>query len=114
MHKALIKFTEEVRIRWVQTQHRTDSLYTKIRDIILGSVGTAESKLAMILDMITGQAESAKTRASEKYDEAAGYADEKAAQADHKKGQYESEGKKYWNKKMEKAQQAAGNAKVEL
>ena len=106
--------TEEVRIRWVQTHHRADSLYTKIRDIILSSVGTAEAKLAMILEMITGHAESAKTRASEKYDEAAGYANEKTAQADNKKNEYESAGKQYWNKKMEEAQHAAGNAKVEL
>jgi hypothetical protein len=68
----------------------------------------------MILDMITGHAESAKTRASEKYDDAAGYANEKAAQADRKKADYESAGKQYWNKKVEDAQQAANHAKVEL
>ena len=106
--------TEEVRIRWVQTQNRTESLFTKIRDIILSSVGTAEAKLATILDIITGHAESAKTRTSEKYEEGKGYANEKAAQAGEKKGEYESAGKKYWNEKVEEAQKGAGKAKVEL
>ena len=40
--------TEEVRIRWVQTQHRAESLYTKIKNIILSGVESAEVKLGMV------------------------------------------------------------------
>lgn len=40
--------TEEVRIRWVQTQHRAESLYTKIKNIIFSGVESAEVKLGMV------------------------------------------------------------------
>lgn len=123
---------EETRIRWVQTQNRTESLFAKIRDIILGGVGSTEAKLATILDIITGHAESAKTRAEEKveegkakadeaagyagqkYEEGKGYANEKAREAGEKGAEYESAGKKYWNEKVEDVQRGAGKAKVEL
>ena len=116
---------EEVRIRWVQTQHRADSLFAKIRDIILTGVGTAEAKLATILDMITGHTDSAKARVNEKYDEGKAYAgakydeasdlaNEKAKQAAEKKGEYETTGKGYWNEKVEEARKNAGKAKIEL
>lgn len=39
---------EEVRIRWVQTQHRAESLYGKIKSIIFSSVESAEVKLGMV------------------------------------------------------------------
>lgn len=44
--------TEEVRIRWVQTQHRAESLYVKVKNIILSSVESAEVKLGMVSSLI--------------------------------------------------------------
>ena len=88
-------------------------------------MGTAEAKLATILDMITGHTESAKARVNEKYDEGKAYAsakydeasdlaNEKAKQAAETKGEYETSGKKYWNEKVEDARKNAGKAKIEL
>lgn len=85
---------EEVRIRWVQTQHKADSIYYMIKELILSGVGSAETKLAMvcspyrlpgvclttfvqILDMITGHTESAKARAAQKVDDTKDYANAK-------------------------------------
>ena len=88
---------EETRIRWVQTQHRAESLYTKIVGIVMGGVESAEEKLGMvrrlrpraasadalvqILDVVTGSAEHAKARSKEAYDDAAAYAQDKAGDA---------------------------------
>lgn len=46
--------TEEVRIRWVQTQHRAEGLYARIKNIILSGVETAEEKLGMVSNIHPG------------------------------------------------------------
>ncbi|KAI0078390.1 hypothetical protein K474DRAFT_1660392 [Panus rudis PR-1116 ss-1] len=131
---------QEVRIRWVQTQHVADDLFHKILNTINSGVETAEDKLGQIyrqiLEMITGYSESAKTRSYETYDASKDYANEKVAQgrdyanqkyedakataatgtakAGQKGAEYESAGKKYWNEKVEQAKRKADEAKVEL
>lgn len=108
--------TEEVRIGWIQTQHRAEGLYAKIKNIILSSVESAEVKLGMvsplssrfacrqarlltgtlnvqILDLITGSAEHAKTRSGEKWEEGKAYADEKASSASARGAQNTAEAK---------------------
>ncbi|KIP01457.1 hypothetical protein PHLGIDRAFT_32539 [Phlebiopsis gigantea 11061_1 CR5-6] len=127
---------QETRIRWVQTQHRAGSLYSTILHIIMSGVETAEEKLGMILDLVTGSAEHAKARSQETYDDAAAYAHGKAdgargyadAKFDEASGRYadakqrvgekagetESAGRQYWNDRVEDAKRAADHAKVEL
>ncbi|KAI0790990.1 hypothetical protein C8Q75DRAFT_758816 [Abortiporus biennis] len=68
---------QEVRIRYVQTTHRADDILSKIRDAINNGVGVAEEKIATVLDMLTGYAETAKTRGYETYSGSKAYAGEK-------------------------------------
>lgn len=130
--------TEEVRIRWVQTQHRAESLYSKIKNIIMSSVESAEVKLGMvsslvrscklpmltisqILDLLTGSAEHAKTRANEKYyenkhwahrkaDEATDYANEKVDEARDYAGHKSAEYSAYAGEKADEARDKSADA----
>lgn len=43
-----IVWTEEVRIRWVQTESHANALLSKIKDAINGGVNIAEEKLAEV------------------------------------------------------------------
>ncbi|EJD43062.1 hypothetical protein AURDEDRAFT_152708 [Auricularia subglabra TFB-10046 SS5] len=52
--KTRADLLHEVRIRWVQTQWASESLYTRIKDTIASGVGTAEEKLGKVLDILSG------------------------------------------------------------
>jgi hypothetical protein len=56
----------EVRIRWVQTNNRVESLLNSIRLAISNSVETCENKLTAILELLTGTKDQA-VRDAEKY-----------------------------------------------
>jgi len=62
-------FSEEVRVRWVQTTSGAEALFAKIRDIVNNGVEAAEESLGRILELLGGKTEAARQRASEKVDE---------------------------------------------
>ena len=61
-----------------------------------------------------GASESASEKASEASAKASAKASDAPAKASHKKHEYETAGKKYWNEKVGQAQKKAEEAKVEL
>ncbi|KAK7688573.1 hypothetical protein QCA50_008111 [Cerrena zonata] len=98
---------QEARIRWVQTTDHTESLFNKLKDIIMNGVGAAEEKLGLIIELITGHAETAKERSK-------AYVGEKAHQAKEKGAEFEKAGKKSWNEKVDQTKRKADEVKVEL
>ncbi|KZV93874.1 hypothetical protein EXIGLDRAFT_716624 [Exidia glandulosa HHB12029] len=54
MPKSRADLLHETRIRWVQTQWASESLYRRIKDTITGGVETAEEKLGKVLEILGG------------------------------------------------------------
>lgn len=52
--KTRADLLHETRIRWVQTQWASESLYQRIKDTITGGVETAEEKLGKVLNILSG------------------------------------------------------------
>ncbi|CAL1698321.1 unnamed protein product [Somion occarium] len=101
----------EVRIRWVQMT---------IRKVITNGVEAAEEKLGIILDILTGHVESAKTRANEAQDATKDYVNEKYAEGKDYAGQKAGEAKakagdtyEYASDKTEEAKGKAGAKSAE-
>ncbi|KDQ55914.1 hypothetical protein JAAARDRAFT_180063 [Jaapia argillacea MUCL 33604] len=86
---------QEVRIRWVQTQTRTESLYNKIRDLVCSGVEIAEEKLGQVLDILGGHVDNSKKYAGEKYEQGKGYANEKYGDATDYAGEKASSASAY-------------------
>ncbi|KZT23055.1 hypothetical protein NEOLEDRAFT_1137189 [Neolentinus lepideus HHB14362 ss-1] len=118
---------QEVRIRWVQTQSRTEAMYNKLRELLSSGVYIAEEKLGHALEILTGHAEEGKRYAEgkyedgkdwagEKYDENKAYANEKYEQAsDYAHGKASSISAKGQASSVKgKVMQATGKAKSEL
>ncbi|THV02654.1 hypothetical protein K435DRAFT_775444 [Dendrothele bispora CBS 962.96] len=59
---------QEVRIRWVQTQNRSEALYQNIRDIVNSNLEAAEDKLTKMWELMSGQYQGAKRKGEEGYE----------------------------------------------
>jgi hypothetical protein len=107
---------QEVRIRWVQTQTRAESLIARVTDIVNSNVHYAEQKIGEILSLLTGTARSAEDSAKASYDDAKGYAQEKAHDAEWAAESAGWEGKAQWKDAKgtakSKAAEASGNARA--
>ncbi|KAF7420861.1 hypothetical protein PC9H_011379 [Pleurotus ostreatus] len=88
---------QEVRIKWVQTNHHAENLYMRVSEIINSAVDSAEQKLARLVEVLTGYS-------SDKYTAAKTYAEEGRRTANAK---YE-EGRIYGEKKVDEARDYVG------
>ncbi|KAG8852585.1 hypothetical protein FRB96_008584 [Tulasnella sp. 330] len=102
---------QEVRIRYHQTNNRVDQLIASIRDTINAGVGSAEAKLAQVMDMLKGGSDTATDYAVQGTDAAS------AAAADYTDGAKASAssaasaaGSTYSSAKKSAADKAAGAA----
>jgi hypothetical protein len=107
---------QEVRIRWIQTTTRAESVIARISDIINSNLHLAEHKIGDILALLTGQARSAEDTARASYYDAKGYAQEKAHDAQWAAESAGYEGKAQWKDAKGTAKsaaaQASGNARA--
>ncbi|KAH8828005.1 hypothetical protein DL96DRAFT_1601260 [Flagelloscypha sp. PMI_526] len=53
---------QETRIRWVQTQNRSEHVYNKLVEVINNSVQTVEDKLKQVYDIVSGSTQDAKSK----------------------------------------------------
>ncbi|KAK7443562.1 hypothetical protein VKT23_015735 [Stygiomarasmius scandens] len=72
---------QEVRIRWVQTQNRSEALYQSIREIVNSNIEVAEDKLHQLWELMSGQYTGAKKRTEEGYEKGAKEFEEKKEEA---------------------------------
>ncbi|EPQ55816.1 hypothetical protein GLOTRDRAFT_138588 [Gloeophyllum trabeum ATCC 11539] len=90
---------QEVRIRWVQTQTKTEALYIKLRSLLASGVYIAEEKLGQALDILSGHAEESKRYAGDKYEETKDWAGEKYDENKAYANEKYEQGKGYANEK---------------
>ena len=56
--------TEEVRIRYVQTQSSLEQIYARLRALVAGGVSSAEETLGQVLELLSGAEGKAKDKAT--------------------------------------------------
>jgi hypothetical protein len=49
----IISFTEETRIRWIQTQNNAEALFGKIKEVVNSGVYKAEEALHRLMSLLT-------------------------------------------------------------
>ncbi|KAG7087691.1 hypothetical protein E1B28_013638 [Marasmius oreades] len=98
---------QEVRIRYVQSTYRAESLYASIREIVESKVGQAEEKIASIWTLISGGAHETKNSANQGYEQA-------KRQAEKEYTEKKAEAQRDYEEKKAKAYEKMEKAKTEL